>query len=194
MILKDIIDHIIRTKNARPTPADVVKTAATKYGIILSYMAAYRALTHESCIEKYSIIKNFEMVIPFLEKMKGCNPGSVIGFSRDSDMRLVDLHVFPGMMNWALKFVRPVVSLDAAHLRSEHRGTLYVASVLTGCNDIFPIGFMISAGNEDGETWKKMLHLLKEAYPIIDDQGYGDSGSDGIVRPPFLSFQIEIKG
>ncbi len=51
-----------------------------------------------------------------------------------------------------------VVSLDATHLRSEHKGTLYVASILSGCNDIFPIGFMICTGNEDGATWKKCLN------------------------------------
>ena len=52
-------------------------------------------------------------------------------------------------MNDALKFVRPVVSLDAAHLRSEYKGTLYIASVLSGNNDVFPIGLLISSGNED---------------------------------------------
>jgi hypothetical protein len=31
----------------------------------------------------------------------------------------------------ALKFVQPVVLLDAAHLRSEYKGTLYI--------DVFPV-------------------------------------------------------
>lgn len=78
----------------------------------------------------------------------------MIGYSRDDDKRLVDLHVFPGTMNGALKkFVWPVLLLDAAHLTSEHRGTLYGATVLLSrCNDIFPLGFMISAGNDNGRT------------------------------------------
>jgi hypothetical protein len=67
-------------------------------------------------------------------------------------------------MNNSLKFARPVISLDAAHLRSEFKGTLYIASsTLTGANDVFPIGFMIAAGND-----------LKEACPIISQQGQGD--------------------
>ena len=71
LLIEDIINHIIRTKKARPTPADLVKTAATKFGIILSYKTAYRALTHERRIEKNAVMNNFEMVIPFLERMKG---------------------------------------------------------------------------------------------------------------------------
>jgi Transposase, Mutator family len=78
-------------------------------------------------------------------------------------------------MNNSLEFVRPVISLDAAHLRSEFKGTLYIASsTLTGANDAFLIGFMIAAGNEDRRTWVRMQTYLKEAFPIISHQGQGD--------------------
>jgi hypothetical protein len=192
--LDGIIGQVVRTKQGAPTPADVIKTAAMQSGMIVPYMTAYRALSNETSVHRQAAVKNFELIIPFLNALKKCNPGSVIGYTRDNDMKLEELHVFPGIMNRALRFVRPVVSLDAAHLRSRYKGTLYVASVLTGCNDIFPLGFMISAGNEDGDTWKKMLLLLKEACPIIDDQGYGDTDTDGIVRPPFLFISDRDKG
>jgi hypothetical protein len=71
-------------------------------------------------------------------------------------MKLLELYIFPGFMNRVLNYVRPVVSLNALHLRSAHKGTLYVvASVLSGNNDAFPIGFMISSGNEDRENWQR---------------------------------------
>ena len=192
--LDGIIGQVVRTKHGVPVPADVVKTAATSSGMVLDYMTAYRALTHETTAARQATVKNFEMIIPFLEAMKSCNSDSVIGYTRDNDMRLVELHVFPGIMNRALKYIRPVISLDAAHLRSTYKGTLYVVSVLTGCNDVFPIGFMISAGNENGDTWQKMLRLLKEACPIISNQGYGDVETDGVVRPPFLFISDRDKG
>ena len=192
--LDGVIGQVVSTKQGVPVPGDVVKTAATKSGMVIDYMTAYRALTHETSAERRATIKNFEMIIPFLEAMKSCNLDSVIGYTRDSAMQLVEFHVFPGMMNRALKYVRPVISLDAAHLRSACKGTLYVASVLTGCNDVFPIGFMISAGNEDGDTWQKMLGLLKEACPIISTQGDGDVDNDGVVRPPFMFISDRDKG
>ena len=78
-------------------------------------------------------------------------------------------------MNNTLQFVRPVISLDAAHHRSEYKGTLFVASVLSGNNDVFPIGVLICSGNEDRATWTKILTLLKEASPIlIAEQGLDD--------------------
>lgn len=102
--LNDVIDQIVGTKKGTPTPAeDVRKTAATKLGIVVSYMTAYRALG-------YAVVKNFEVVILFLKGLKRRNPGSVIGYSRDEEMRLVNVHVFPGIMNGMLKFDRLVVS------------------------------------------------------------------------------------
>jgi hypothetical protein len=68
--------------------------------------------------------------------------------------------------------LRPVIFLDATHLCSEFKGTLYVASVLTpgDKNNVFPIGFMI-ASNEDRRMWVQMLTYLKEACPIVCLQG-----------------------
>jgi hypothetical protein len=80
------------------------------------------------------------MIIPFLEALKCSNPNSVLGYTKDNEMRVSELHVFPGIMNRALKYIRPVVSLDAAHLKSVFKGTLFVASVLTGSNDHIPGG------------------------------------------------------
>lgn len=38
---------------------------------------------------------------------------------------------------------------------------------------------------------KKMLELLKEACPIIDNQGYGDTKTNGIVRLPAFPFLLD---
>ena len=181
--LDNMIVQVIRTKKEKPTPADVVKTAATEHGQVIPYMTAYRALHSESKEQKYMQRKNFELIIPYLDSLKKANPGSVIGYSRDEDKCMNSIHVFPGFMNESLSYVRPVVSLDAAHLKGVHKGTLYVASVLSGKNDVYPIGFLISKGNEDGNTWTTMLTLLKEACPILSSQGFVPAGVAGVEHP-----------
>jgi hypothetical protein len=135
------------------------------------------------------------MMIPYLEALKKSNPGSVMGYMRDDEMKLLEVYVFPGFMNLVLNYVRPVVFLDAAHLRSAHKGTMYVASVLSGNNDAFPIGLMISSGNQDRENWRKMLTKLKEACPLIDEQGHGIlSDADGVGKTMFLFVSDRDKG
>ena len=169
--LGDMIVKVRNTKKERPTPADVIKTAATQSGEVVSYIAAWRALQLESGSQSRVERKNFELIVPYIEQLKKENPGSVIGCQSDDDHHITDIYVFPGFMKDSLSFVRPVVSLDAAHVRSVHKGTLYVASILSGANKIYPIGFMISAGNEDGPTWTRMLEHLSDACPILSEQG-----------------------
>ncbi len=122
---------------------------------------------------------NFELLPGYIKAMKQLNLDSVIGYSHDSEKSIRHVHVFPCFMNAVLKFVRPVISLDAARLKSISKETMYVSSVLSGTNEVYPIILLISAGNEDGETWTTMLNFLKEARPIISKQGCSNECDDG---------------
>ena len=161
-------------------------------------MVAYCAL-NDKLVEdkKQSVLKNFQLIIPYLEEMRKFNPLSVIGYTKDDAFdNIIDLHFFPAISNEILHFVRPVISLDAAHLRSKYKGILYIASVLSGGDDIYPIGLMISSGNEDRKTWTKMLTLLKQACPIICKQGFpcGQFKRNYADRTQFLFISDRDKG
>ena len=178
--LDDVVVQVLKTKKDPPIPADVVKTAATKKGEVVSYNAAYRALNAESKVESEEQKRGFQLVIPYLEKFKEENPGSFVSYARNDDLTLKWLCIFPSFIDQSLKFVRPIISLDAAHLKSKYKGTLFVATVLSATNELYPLGFMISSGNEDLQSWTVMLTVLKEACPSIATQlddacYYGDS-------------------
>ena len=168
--MDDYLEQVVQTKHGVPLPADVIKTAANKDNVVLGYMPPWRMIKNGGYDDIRSGVKNFELIVPYLQEMKKCNPSSVIGYSRVNDTcEILDIHFFPGFVNEVLKFVRPVISVDAAHLKSQYTGTLYIASVKSGHDDVYPLGFMISYANEDLRNWTKMLRLLKEAYPIISE-------------------------
>ena len=127
--LNNLLIQVLKTKSGHPTPANVIKTAANESGLILTYMTAYRAIASDAGAGCQLTVRSFQQMVLYLEEMKKCNPMSVIGCTKSTTNELVDVFLFPHFMNDALKFVRPVVSLDAAHLRSEWLGTLYIASV-----------------------------------------------------------------
>jgi hypothetical protein len=77
--------------------------------------------------------------------------------------------VCPGIMQKALHFVRPVISLDAASLKSKWRGTLYIASVKTACDEIFPVAIALSDQNENLVGWTWFLLLLRQSLPVLMD-------------------------
>ncbi len=107
---------------------------------------------------------------------------SVIGYTRQDTFNIVDLHFFPGFVDEVLSFVQPVIWVDAAHLQSDYRGMLYIASVLSGNDDIYPLGFMFATGNENKKNWTKMLRCLQQAFPIISE-----------TKKPFVFVQIATK-
>ena len=71
---------------------------------------------------------------------------SVIEWESNEDDEVLQILVIPGFMDGILKFVFSVISLDVAHMKcADHVGTLYIASVLSGANDIYLIGFLLSS-------------------------------------------------
>ena len=52
--LDNMIAEVRKSKNDNPTPADVIKTAATHSALIVSDMAAYRALNYESSAQLWA--------------------------------------------------------------------------------------------------------------------------------------------
>lgn len=78
------------------------------------------------------------------------------------------LFVCPSIMDRSLRLVRPIMSLDAAHLKSEWKGTLYVASVKTACDEIYPVAVAIMEQNENFDGWRWFLENLKGALPTLE--------------------------
>ncbi len=64
----------------------------------------------------------------------------------------------------SLSFVRPVILVDASHLRSKYDVS---QTLLPPC---WAIGFMIANVNEDRTNWMKTLRCLKHAFPSISEQ------------------------
>jgi MULE transposase domain/Ulp1 protease family, C-terminal catalytic domain len=170
-MMNELVVEAMKTKEGSPTSADIVKTAALLKGEVVPYDAAYRILTQQSQLCKKQATKGYELIIPYLKNLSKTNPDSVVGYECDRNDSLYQLYIIPGFMNRVLKHVRPVISLDAAHMKLGGSGTLFIASTLSAANEVYPIGFLLSAGNEDNKTWTTFLLKLREACPIIIKQG-----------------------
>ena len=130
------------------------------------------------------------MIAPYLQKFVSSNPGTKIGFEVDLDFNLNRFFVCPGIMKTTLWCVRPVMSLDAAHLKSQWKGTLYIASVKTGCEKIYPVAMAIARENENEAGWTWFLELLYSALEIL----VMEHPKDGVVYKYFSFISDRQKG
>ncbi|KAI2512387.1 hypothetical protein MHU86_2049 [Fragilaria crotonensis] len=111
-MLTDAITKVLKNKHVAPTARDVVKTLANRKNDsqVVSYNTAWRAVNRDTMVTKRLGYKSFQLVGPYTEELARTNPGSVLGFLRLPTFELQSVHFFPGFMNNALKFVRPVIS------------------------------------------------------------------------------------
>jgi hypothetical protein len=91
--LDNMIVQVVQTKKHRPTPADVIKTAASSDGKVITNMpASCCSLNNQSCAQLRQSSKNFELLPGYLKAMKRLNPDSVIGYSYDSEQSIKHVH------------------------------------------------------------------------------------------------------
>jgi hypothetical protein len=68
-----LIVQDVWTKKDQPTPVNVIKTAASRDGEVITYMPAYRFLKNRSRAQLRQSSKNFELLPGYLEAMKQLN-------------------------------------------------------------------------------------------------------------------------
>ena len=75
--------------------------------------------------------QSYQLLIPYLEEFSALNPGSTVCYKKNAKDELTKMFICPGIMNNKLRFIRPVVSVDSAHLGSKYKGTLCIATQAT---------------------------------------------------------------
>ena len=154
------VDSVVLVKDGEPKAKDVAKAAANLGGFKAMYKQSYHAVkrSQSDTLEKH--VCSFQLIVPYLNKFEELNPGSTTASERDPENNMKRLFICPGIMATAMKYVRPMMSLDAAHLKSQWRGTMYIASVKTASDKIYPVAFAIMQENENSNGWKWFLEHL----------------------------------
>ena len=70
-----------------------------------------------------------------------------------------------------------IICVDAAHLKSCYKGTIYIYSGLTGNEEAYVLAFGIRRGNEDFVSWDIFNMLFAETCPCVGivEEGHIDS-------------------
>ena len=119
----------------------------------LNYNMAYHKVREVNQLEMMVAAKSFELLIPFLEEWKDVNPGSTVDWNVDHENSVEHLFICSHYTEHVLQHLWPVISMNAAHLKSCYKGTIYIYSGWTGTEDSYILAFGIRRGNEDFVSW-----------------------------------------
>ena len=167
-LLDDVYNRVEQNKAAYPVPADIRKGAASNQGKVVDYNQAWRALEEVKRKKLLSRKKNYELLPNYLLKLGEMNEGSRIDIDVDANTHeMRRLFVCPLYVNNIYCCLRPVISVDAAHLKGYEGGTIESFTMYTGNKELYILGFGITSGNENLQNWRYEFENLKLALPVL---------------------------
>ncbi|KAG7374523.1 MULE transposase domain containing protein [Nitzschia inconspicua] len=171
--LEDNVDYVIEVNDGKPVSKDVMKATANAQRVRASYNQSYHAINRPvTKVQREKHQAPYRLIMSYLHHFQLRNEDSAVKAESDADKCLQRLRVgiCPGIMTHSLLHVRPVLSLDGIHLKSQWRRTLYIPSVQTACDDIYPVSLAIIKDSENADGWKWFLELLVQAVPLLKMQ------------------------
>ncbi|GJU90406.1 transposase, MuDR, MULE transposase domain protein [Tanacetum coccineum] len=135
--------------------------------IDISYKQAWRA---KNVVLEY--ISGFPMAsfaqLPYYcHNLELTNDGTVTHIETDDEDRFKMVFIAFGVVIWSFKYhMRPLIIIDAAHLKGRYEGTNMLSVGIDGNNQIIPIATGVSQG-EIVPSWTWFLSKLKECIGEI---------------------------
>jgi hypothetical protein len=113
----------VATVKALPvTPRDAVKSSVNTEQFDINYKQGHSVLAKYQQSGLALSKAGYQRLVPYLEEFGRLNPGSAAISELDDNNHLYRVFVCPSIMQWSLAHVRPVMSLDAAHLKTTGGG------------------------------------------------------------------------
>ncbi|XP_021991602.1 uncharacterized protein LOC110888379 [Helianthus annuus] len=148
---------------------EIVKDFRQRLQVEITTSQAWRGKSLALELLQGSSKDSFAELPLYCYNLERANPGSVTHIKTDDERRFEMVFVAIGAaIRTFICNLRPVVIIDAAHLKGEFKGTLFLAVGMDGNNQILPISYGIGK-SEDGESWTWFLSKLKECIGEIPE-------------------------
>ncbi|MEM1009987.1 MAG: hypothetical protein AAGJ35_13400, partial [Myxococcota bacterium] len=162
------IERVGKNNKNGGTPVDVQHSMLENEGEIVPYQPVYNVFTKTVNAQQREERLSYQLIIPYLERLKQTNSGSIAEYSVTTDGTYIERLFFcPNTSQSVLKWTPPVISIDACHVKGGTPSQIYAFTCLSPDHHIYILAFGIAAGRESIRTWKWMLERFKSAMPTL---------------------------
>jgi hypothetical protein len=125
-------------------PKDIMNVLIHEYGVSSSYSTVWRALSSSKKTKMLEDDESFKFLRSYMERLELHNPGTFTSVDYEQDHKTFKrLFICPRATQLAFKTCRPMVIIDACHLRSKYGGIIMSACAQDGEGRIVPLAMGI---------------------------------------------------
>lgn len=159
---------ILLNEGAILRPKDMQHQLLREYGIEVEYQLTLSARNQAISMVYGDPNKSFQLLPSYLYMVKKCNPDSIVDLETESDDRFKYCFMAFGACVTAFRSCcRPVIVVDATHLKGKYKGVMFVAVTMDGNDQVFPLAVGIG-DKENDSSWTWFFRRIHQAFGIPD--------------------------
>ncbi|CAL2238953.1 unnamed protein product [Prunus armeniaca] len=142
------------------TAANIKKDVKQNFGVSISYSTAWRSRELAFKRIRGSAEESYSLLPSYCYELERTNPGTLTYIETDAADHFLYFFMAIGACIRGFKWsMRPVIVVDATHLKCKYRGVLFVATAFDGNRNIYPVAFGIGDLETDA-AWEWFLRKL----------------------------------
>ena len=149
----NVVGELVKTKfnsfKRIHTPNDIIQDMLDDYGVSMSYSKAWRSKEKALKLARGKPDDSYQQLPMYLHMLTVENPGTITSLVTTNGDKFKYLYIaFANSINgW--QHCRPVIVVDETFMKSSYGGTLFTASTMDACNNIFPLTFGVGDSEND---------------------------------------------
>ncbi|XP_020426604.1 uncharacterized protein LOC109950869 [Prunus persica] len=145
------------------TPSDIMRDVKHSFGCTIHYSKAWKARELALLSIRGSAEEAYYILPAYCYELERMNPGTKTHIQTDENNHFVYLFMAVGACIRGFRSsIRPVIAVDATHLKSKYKGVMFVANAFDGNRNIYPLAFGIGDLETDA-SWHWFFTKLHEA-------------------------------
>ncbi|XP_020424448.1 uncharacterized protein LOC109950309 [Prunus persica] len=126
------------------TPSDIMRDVKHNFGCTIHYSKAWKAREFALLSIRGSAEEAYYILPAYCYELERMNPGTKTHIQTDENNHFVYLFMAVGACIRGFRSsMRPVIAVDATHLKSKYKGVMFVANAVDGNRNIYPLAFGI---------------------------------------------------
>ncbi|KAL5810448.1 hypothetical protein ACOSQ3_027157 [Xanthoceras sorbifolium] len=164
VVIGEIFAPKLNTNGRVIRPVDIISDMREQHGVQLMYTKAWRSKEHAEKILYGKPEDSYSLLTSYFHMLRLTNPGTVTAVQTNENSQFLYSFLALGpCIHGFRSVIRPVIAIDATHLKGAFFGVIYVATSKDGDEMCYPLAFGFGDG-ESEEGWTCFLRHLREAY------------------------------